>query len=921
MKVCSVKQIYLFIFLLLIGGHVSAQVIITGISPAKGEVGSTVTISGSSFNTIPSNNVVWFGAAKATVTGGDALKLIVKVPPGATFSPLSVLNTATGLSAYSINSFLPTYSPNTGNISVADFAGKQSHITSSGPKAIVISDLDGDGLPDIAVATTISDVISVLRNTSVPGALTFAARADFLVGRTPGDIKAADIDGDGKPDLIVVNPNSNTISVLRNTSTIGNLSFVRKDFVTTAGPDVLAVGDFDADGKPDVAVSSEDLGSVLRNISTPGNVAFNSKIDFEMGSFPTDIVVGDIDGDTKPEIVTANLDGRMSVVRNLCTPGNISFAVRKDFLTNSSPRSITIGDFDDDGKYDLALPGNGLVSIMRNTSNPGIITFAAATNVTSGSSGFDIASGDVDGDGKPDLASANWLAPLAERVSVIRNTGNIGIPSFAANISLVWGRGPIAIVIGDLNQDGKPELVVANNNDQSITIFRNGAQVPVDATLMNLAIDPGTILPAFDPGVMDYQATVAQDVAEVRIIPTSSSPGSVIKVNGITVISGNPSDYIQLLTGQNIINVTVTASDGVTKKEYTVNIRRAKGDQVLTFDLLPVKTSCDEDFAAGAMSTNQTNPILYSSSNLAVASISPDGVIHLIAPGETIITVSQLGNNDFNAAVPITRTLTVSAPVIPEVRILSDRSTVCHAEQVTLSAEVSNIGSPVSYQWQANGQNIGDDSPTLFINPTDANVIYRCVVATSCHTEGISNELTVNVTAPVQPAIYITSSINHAIKGVPVTFTAAATNGGSMPVYRWQINGIAAGTDHPVFTTTDLSSGDLVNCILISSMDCALAVTSNTIVMVISEIAKIPSAFSPNGDGINDRWVLTGFTEQPVSVSLYGRTGTLVYASKKYLNDWDGSHNGTPLPVGTYYYIIKSYYDQKKFSGAVTIIR
>jgi hypothetical protein len=99
----------------------NAQVVITGINPTNGPIGSTVTITGSNFDNSPANNIVWFGATKATVASASSTGLTVTVPAGASFSPISVLNTQTHLSARSAKSFLPTYSPNTGSITVADF--------------------------------------------------------------------------------------------------------------------------------------------------------------------------------------------------------------------------------------------------------------------------------------------------------------------------------------------------------------------------------------------------------------------------------------------------------------------------------------------------------------------------------------------------------------------------------------------------------------------------------------------------------------------------------------------------------------------------------------------------------------------------------------------------------------------------------
>ena len=75
--------------------------VITSFSPLNGAAGTTVTISGTDFNTIPSNNVVFFGATRATLTMASATSLTVTVPTGATFAPITVLNTGNALAAYS----------------------------------------------------------------------------------------------------------------------------------------------------------------------------------------------------------------------------------------------------------------------------------------------------------------------------------------------------------------------------------------------------------------------------------------------------------------------------------------------------------------------------------------------------------------------------------------------------------------------------------------------------------------------------------------------------------------------------------------------------------------------------------------------------------------------------------------------------
>jgi|LakMenEpi03Aug12_release.lakeMendotaPanAssembly.Ray.scaffolds.fasta_scaffold168671_2 hypothetical protein len=89
---------------------------IVSFSPTVGSIGTEVTLTGTNFSSIPTNNIVYFGATKATVTAATATQLTVTVPTGATYAPITVLNTLTGLLAYSNSNFTPTFTPNKGDI-------------------------------------------------------------------------------------------------------------------------------------------------------------------------------------------------------------------------------------------------------------------------------------------------------------------------------------------------------------------------------------------------------------------------------------------------------------------------------------------------------------------------------------------------------------------------------------------------------------------------------------------------------------------------------------------------------------------------------------------------------------------------------------------------------------------------------------
>jgi gliding motility-associated-like protein len=102
--------------------------------------------------------------------------------------------------------------------------------------------------------------------------------------------------------------------------------------------------------------------------------------------------------------------------------------------------------------------------------------------------------------------------------------------------------------------------------------------------------------------------------------------------------------------------------------------------------------------------------------------------------------------------------------------------------------------------------------------------------------------------------------------------------------------------------------------------------SDNVTVTVIPYCMKVMNAFTPNGDGINDRWIVTtaDVCASNVNVSVFNRYGQLVYNNKNYVNNWDGTANGKPIPDGTYYYMIKFTLISGKvgeLKGDVTILR
>jgi gliding motility-associated-like protein len=262
-----------------------------------------------------------------------------------------------------------------------------------------------------------------------------------------------------------------------------------------------------------------------------------------------------------------------------------------------------------------------------------------------------------------------------------------------------------------------------------------------------------------------------------------------------------------------------------------------------------------------------------------------------------------------------TATFKVYTPIFatpPTIAISPSVSTpVCAGTPVTFVATTTNTGSS-TFQWQVNGVNSSTDS--LFTSTfNDGDIVICNIVSGLCSAAAASAPYTVSVS----PAPGISFSGNPSIKfGGSVQLSPIIT--GDIQSYSWSPTtglsnpAIATPIASPVQTTTyRLTVTSATGC------DSSAAVTVNVIKNVI-----IPNAFTPNGDGINDNWDIVGLVLYPgCTVSVYNRYGGLVYHSTNYARAWDGSYNKSPLPVGTYYYIIDLKNGAGNIAGPVTIIK
>ena len=271
------------------------------------------------------------------------------------------------------------------------------------------------------------------------------------------------------------------------TSALGSLtpSFPRTDFPVGHSPSAVAVGDFNGDGKLDMAVADEGDNTVSILLGN-GDGTFQSQSTFPAGAAPGAIVAGDFNGDGKLDLGVANFtDNTISI---LLGNGDGTFTAGRTITGVNSPVAIVTGDFRSAGKLDLAVldQADGLVSVFPGNGDG---TFATKIDTSAGRSPSALVTGDFNGDGKTDLAVTN---SGSNSVSVLLGNGD---GTFFKRIDFGTGVGPSAIASADFNGDGRPDLAVTNKVDNTLSILLGNGDGTFGApTSFTTAAGPAALL-------------------------------------------------------------------------------------------------------------------------------------------------------------------------------------------------------------------------------------------------------------------------------------------------------------------------------------------------------------------------------------------------------------------------------------------
>ncbi|HEU4402577.1 MAG TPA: VCBS repeat-containing protein [Candidatus Polarisedimenticolia bacterium] len=460
------------------------------------------------------------------------------------------------------------------------------------PVAVLTVDFDGDGFLDLISASQTTGAVSLMKGF---GDGTLRLLKSVVVGGQPSGIAFADMNGDGRADIVSANQLTRDVTVNLGDGLGGFGAKISSPVMTvpdpvtglrlSAAPAGLVVGDWNGDLKPDVAtVNTRDnnvavlLGdgtghfgpAVLKSVGTSpvqiatadfsfprdtfadllvvnnlsnsfqvgrgdgrGGFTFGSQVSTGAGSTPLGLVVADFNADGKSDFAISNTG--LDTVAVYLGAGDLTFGTPRSLSASFGPQALVAADLNKDGKLDLAVTlsrvsGEGQVAVM---TGDGLGAFAPSPVAFTGPEPDVMTAGDFNRDGNVDLVTASLTG---NTVSVLQNTGAAPSVSFlmGGKVTLPVGSFPQALVVADFNRDGKPDLAVANE-------FLNNVSVATGADCLG---GFGAVNSANNTGITPFS-----------IVATTFSSGDTC-IDLVTANNGD--DTLSYLQGNCAGNFTVT---------------------------------------------------------------------------------------------------------------------------------------------------------------------------------------------------------------------------------------------------------------------------------------------------------------------------------------------------------------------------
>ena len=500
------RYLLLFMFSIVISQNMP---LIESINPSFGKFGSTVIINGSNFNSNDEDNAVFFGGLEANILNATENELMVTVPYGTYYTPISVYTN--GLYTVS-NQFFNIIFDSTEELTVSHFSNQlESPYLGVKHRDVKIADLNGDGIPEIVTseAGSGSSAYLAIFTTSFNdnGIISIDEHIEFNFGTgvysAANDIALGDLNGDGLLDVVaseygdVTDDFESHTCIFINSSQGQEILFNSPIILEGVGYEgYVQLQDINGDGKLDIVTirgSSWGQMNVYINTTQGSELSFANKVIIEDYVEPRP-VFGDLNGDGLIDMVTGSYttDRRdVYIYSNNSIENEIDFDLKLITQSGGEPYdgpidydwsvySPTLADIDGDGKLDIIVANGTCVncapsglSILRNISTESELLFdyeySDFYQYQSNSLPVGINISDLNGDGKPDLLTNDWGGGISIMVN-LSTEGNIVLEE---QMQIGIGSFPLSIATADLNMDSTPEIIVSNWEVEGLRVIHN----------------------------------------------------------------------------------------------------------------------------------------------------------------------------------------------------------------------------------------------------------------------------------------------------------------------------------------------------------------------------------------------------------------------------------------------------------------
>jgi gliding motility-associated-like protein len=741
------------------------------------------------------------------------------------------------------------------------------------------------------------------------------------------EVAIADLNGDGKPEIVVANSATNDLYIFKNESTGGtlNINTTPIKVAVTGAVETLALElqDMDGDGKTDIIATrnqSQDI-FILKNTSTLSSFTFSTAFKITVAGQLNDLATADFNSDGKLDIIATSLFTTQALVLfNKSTTTAFVFDAPKSLTTDAQPFGIDISDLNGDRFPDfiIANRGTNTLNAYLHNGNNAAVDFTKVT-IPTGKTNWFVRAGDLDGDAKPDIAFTSFTGPSTFSIDILRNKNChkpqiLNIPPLTLcpsqtirlttipipGVTFDWSNGFSSIknsadpfadvtVAATYTVTAKGEGTACSVTSAPMTILSGAGALPADPVITtNAPICSGTALTLSTPTVSGATYAWTGPNNFTSSLPNISIPGATIN---------NAGNYsLTIKVGDCSSNTVIKRVDIVSFGSFAISSSNVSNTicqgQNLTLTINSEPGYSFQWMKDGANITGQTSATL----NVT------QGGSYKVKVTNTLLSCSQE-----TAAVVVT---VFTAPIAS----FTLAATGCVNQVITFtSTSTVDANATKVFAWAFGDTNTSASASTTHTYTTSQTFNPQLTVSYSGVT-GCTNSVTksINIVAGTTPVI------NASKSEICPDETATLSVAGTFNSFLWNTNATTSSIDVTSPGDYSVTTVDANGCEGSETINIA----TKTLCTPGNTDLEIPLVFTPNGDSQNDRWVIPGVENKgDCTMNVFDGRGRRIFQKTGYpIDGWDGTYDGKEVPEGTYYYVF-SCPNETPVTGSVLVVR